>query len=89
VHKWSIRQHLSPLNSEAFEFSFLFTFLLQLAGHPIINFVLGTVADSPVCLFLFLALDRIGRRFTLCLSQVTLGLACIGKPISTQKLELI
>ena len=51
----------------------------QLAGDPILNFVLATVADSPVCLFLFLTLDRIGRRFTICLTHVTLGLSCIGK----------
>jgi len=51
----------------------------QLAGDPILNFVLGIVAASPVCLFLFFALDRMGRRFTLCLTHVTLGLACIGR----------
>jgi hypothetical protein len=54
-------------------------FFFQLAGDPILNFVLATVADSPVCVFLFFTLDRIGRRYTLFLTHVTLGLSCLGQ----------
>jgi hypothetical protein len=59
------------------------SFNFQLAGDPILNFVLAVVADTPVCLFLLFALEKMGCRLTLCLTHVTLGLACIGNHSST------
>ncbi len=49
----------------------------KLAGDPILNYFLASVADTPVSLFLFLTLDRLGRSKTMSITHCTLGVAAL------------
>ncbi len=49
-----------------------------LAGDIFLNFVIASVADMPATLFIYLFLDRMGRRFCIITNEVALGGCCIG-----------
>ena len=50
----------------------------KLSGDIVLNYLYGTIFDSPMCILLYFTIDGLGRRALLLLSQLLLGLACIA-----------
>jgi OCT family organic cation transporter-like MFS transporter 4/5 len=50
----------------------------SLAGDIFVNFLLMNLADSPVPFIFYLTLDRFGRKWCMCISEVALGLSCLA-----------
>ena len=53
----------------------------NLSGNPHINFMLSMLAGAPGNFLYLLLPDKIGRKATLLLAELTLGLCCIGAGI--------
>jgi hypothetical protein len=65
----------------------------SLHGDPVLNYLLGVVADLPSFLLVFVAMDGAGRRWTLFATQLvlaasTIALAFVPKSMSTLVLVL-
>ena len=48
-----------------------------LGGNEYLNFLLAGLAELPTYFFLWPAMDRWGRRWTLCVSMFIGGIACL------------
>jgi OCT family organic cation transporter-like MFS transporter 4/5 len=49
----------------------------SLAGDIFINFMLMTFCDFPIAFIFYFTLDRFGRKWCMCGSEVALGLSCL------------
>ncbi|XP_069690607.1 solute carrier family 22 member 4-like isoform X2 [Periplaneta americana] len=51
---------------------------VSVGGNKYTNFILGALIEVPAYITFYLCLDRIGRKYTLCISFILSGISCIA-----------
>ncbi|XP_018334392.1 organic cation transporter protein isoform X3 [Agrilus planipennis] len=75
----------------AFSFYGLTLNSVSLAGNSYVDFMLSAIVEIPAYLAVYLLVDRLGRRFSLCSSFFITGISCLGVvfiPSSLYSLQL-
>ncbi len=61
----------------------------QLAGDMFLNYAISSFVDIPATVYILIAIDTIGRRYCIIVTQVLLGLSCVGMAFIPKQHETI